>query len=446
MRNLTQDDIGKVILQFAFPVFLGQIIQLFYSITDTWIIGKILGTSALAAVGSVCVISDMIVGFLIGLTNGFSVIAARYYGADNTKELNKTFASSLLFGTLAALFLTLFCIVFLPQLMHLMNIAPEHITEGTTYIKIILLGIVAPMFYNVLASILRATGDTKAALLFLLISTLVNVVLSMVLVGATSIGIAGASIATVISQLFSALLCFIYIYRRYPMLHLTKNSFSFSPKLARQLCISGLSMGLMNSLVAMGTVVLQSSINTFSANIIVAHYAARKLTGIFMTPFIVLGMTMTSYCGQNYGAKQFDRIRLGVKKSIFYSWIWCAFVVVMSYTIVPSLIKTITSTNVDEVIQMSTLYLRVDTLLYFVAAVIAISRNALQGIGDPITPIISSFIELVGKYLMVVFFVPKLGYMGIILSEPIVWILMVIPLIIKCRKNPVFSLGAYSSI
>ena len=403
MRDLTKDNISKVILQFAFPIFLGQIIQLFYSITDTWIIGKILGKDALAAVGSVCAISDMIAGFLIGLTNGFAVIAARYYGAKNTKELNKTFGSSLLFGTLTALFLTLFCIIFLPQIMVLMNIAPEHIADGTTYIKIILLGIAAPMLYNVFASILRAIGDTKASLLFLVIAMVLNVILNIVLVGTAHMGIAGSSMATVISQLFSAVLCFIYIYKRYPMLRLTKKSFSFNLKLAKQLCLSGLSMGLMNSLVLLGTLILQTSINTFSTNIIVAHYAARKLTSIFMTPFAVLGMTMTSYCGQNAGAKKMDRIRIGIKKSIFYSWIWCGLVVVLTYTVVPSLIKAITSTNTTEVIQTSTLYLKVDTLLYFVTAVISISRNALQGIGEHITPIVSSFIELIGKYLTVIF-------------------------------------------
>lgn len=439
MRDLTKGSIEKVILQFAFPIFLGQIIQLFYSITDTWIIGSLLGSNALAAVGSVCPISDMIVGFLIGLTNGFAVIAARFFGADDKEGLNKSFGASLVFGTIITLILTFVSVAFLPQLLDFVNIAPEHVTDGTAYIKIILLGMFASMLYNAFAGILRATGDTIAPLLFLLVSTILNVYLNYLFISAVHMGVAGSSTATIISQLFSAALCAVYIYKRYPVLHLHKNSFAISSKLAKQICASGLSMGLMSSLVALGTLILQSSINTFSNNTIVAHYAARKLTSIFMTPFVVLGTTMASYCSQNFGAYQFDRIKAGIKKSIFYSGIWCVVVVVISYTIVPFLIQAITSTKVDEVIQTSTLYLRIDTLLYFVPAVISIVRNALQGIGDHFTPIISSGIELGGKFLTVIFLAPRLHYMGIILSEPIVWVLMVIPLLIKLKNSTAFS-------
>jgi len=435
MKDLTKGSIGKSILQFAFPLFLGQIIQLLYSVTDTWIIGRIIGSDALASVGAVSPISDMIVGFLIGLTNGFAVIAARNFGAKNEEGLRKSFAGSLLFGTSIALLLTVFSIVFLPQLLAFVHIAPEHVAGGTAYIRIILLGMTASMLYNVLASILRATGDTKAPLLFLSLSVGLNILLNYTFIGFLHMGIAGSSTATVIAQLFSAILCFVYLYTRYPMLRLTRQSFLMNKTLVRQLCASGLSMGLMSSLVSLGTLFLQTSINTFSTNTIVAHYSARKLTSIFMTPFSVLGMTMASYCSQNYGAGQYDRIRKGLKKSILFSWVWCVFVIVITYTLAPVLIQAITSTTSAEVIKTATLYLRVDTLFYFIPAVISLSRNALQGIGDHLTPIISSSIELIGKLLTVILLAPRLNYMGIIISEPIVWILMVIPLIVMLLRN-----------
>lgn len=438
MKDLTKGNISKVILQFAIPIFLGQIIQIFYGITDTWIIGRILGDNALAAVGAVTPINDLIVGFLIGLTNGFAIITAQFFGAKDKEGLNKSFAASLLFGTLTALILTIISIAFLPNILSLINIAPEHIDNGTNYIRVILLGMIASMLYNVYASTLRAMGDTKAPLIFLVISAILNIVLDYMLVGSAHMGVAGASIATVFSQLISALLCFVYIQKKYPILHLTKKSFNFDTRLVKKLCSSGLSMGLMSSLVSLGTLLLQSSINTFSTNIIVAHYAARKLTSIFMMPYSILGMTMASYCSQNYGAGKYERIRIGIKKSLCLSWIWCIAVIAISYTIVPYLIKAITSTNVDEVIQTGSLYLRVDTLLYFVAATITILRNSLQGIGEHITPIISSAIELIGKFLTVIFLAPLLGYMGIIISEPIVWALMVIPLIVKMKKSIIF--------
>lgn len=445
MKDLTKGNIDKVILQFTLPILLGQIIQLLYSITDTWIIGSILGDNALASVGAVTPISDMIIGFLVGLTNGFAVIAARYFGGKDNDGLNKSFGGSLLFGIITSIIFTILSVTFLPSIMKLMNIAPHQTADGTAYIKVLLIGMTACMLYNVFASILRAIGDTIAPLIFLIISVFINIILVYAFVGGIHMGISGASIATVIAQMISAILCFIYIYKRYPILHLTRNSFRLPRSLANQLYASGLSMGLMSSLVSLGTLILQTSINTFSTNIIVAHYAARKLTNIFMTPFGVFGMTMASYCSQNFGAGNYERIRIGIKKSIFYSWIWCAIVVVISYTIVPFLIKTITSTNSDEVINTGTLYLHIDTLLYFVTAVITITRNSLQGIGDHLTPIISSAIELIGKFLTVIFLTPLLGYMGIIISEPIVWVLMVIPLIVMLKKSIIFNKHKYET-
>jgi len=439
MKDLTKGSIDKVILQFALPILLGQFIQLLYGITDTWIIGNILGDNALAAVGSVTPIGDMIIGFLVGLSNGFAIIASRYYGAKDDDGLNKSFGGSLLFGLLTALIFTILSVTFLPLILKVMNIAPAEAADGSAYIKVLIIGMTASMLYNVFASILRAIGDTIAPLIFLVISVFINIVLVYTFVGGMHMGIKGASEATVISQLISAILCFIYIYRHYPILHLTKNSFSFHSGLAKQLCASGFSMALMSSLVSLGTLILQTSINTFSTNTIIAHYAARKLTSIFMTPFGVLAMTMASFSSQNYGANKYNRIRTGIKKSIFYSWIWCVFVIVISYTIVPFLIKVITSTNSDEVIHTGTLYLQVNTLLYFVTAVIVVLRNSLQGIGDIFTPIVSSVIELVGKFLTVILLTPVLGYMGIIISEPIVWVLMVIPLIIMMKRSVVFQ-------
>lgn len=439
MRDLTKGAPGKVILRFALPIFLGQLFQLFYTLTDTWIIGRVLGDNALAAVGSVTPLSDMIVGFLIGLTNGFGVITAYWFGAKEEKEINRSFGGSLLFGTLTSIVFTVLSVALLPQFLTFVHVQPEHIAGATAYIKVILLGMFTAMLYNVFASTLRAIGDTVAPLIFLVISALLNIGLDFLLVAGLRMGIAGASIATVIAQLISALLCVAYITKKYPLLKLSKDSFRLNTDMTRQLWMSGLSMGLMNSLVMMGTLILQGAINLFSSSIIVAHYAARKLTHLFMIPFAVLGMTSASYCGQNYGAGFYERIRTGIKKCILYAWIWCTGVILVTYLFAPAMIQMITSSRDREIMLTASLYLQVDTLFYFVTAVISVSRNALQGIGDHVTPIISSGIELLGKVLTVLFLAPTLAYFGIIISEPIVWILMVIPLIFKLRKSNVYQ-------
>ncbi|MCM1468819.1 MAG: MATE family efflux transporter, partial [Alistipes sp.] len=241
----------------------------------------------------------------------------------------------------------------------------------------------------------------------------------------------GAAAATVLSQTAAFLLCAVYMWRKYDFLRIRKEDLKIDRVMAKRLLTSGLSMGFMQSLVSLGTVSLQSAINTFGTNIIVAHSAARKITELFMLPFSVFGMTMTTYCGQNLGAGRIDRIKAGIRDALLLAWGWCALVVLASYTVAPFLIRAVTAATEEEVIATASLYLRVDTVLYFVTAVITVFRNALQGIGDCVVPVISSFIELAGKVLVVVFLTPRLAYWGIILAEPIVWVLMVIPLIIR---------------
>lgn len=439
MKDLTKGSPGKLIIQFAIPIFIGNIFQLFYSLVDTRIVGSILGNDALAAVGATSTMNNLIIGFLIGLTNGFAIWVARDFGAHNEMGMRKDVAGTLKLGLLISIVLTVLSVAFLPDILRLLNMPVDLMEDGISYIRVILLGMTAAMLYNVCASVLRAMGDTFTPLCFLIFSTLMNIGLDYGFILGLGTGVEGAAYATVISQSVAALLCFIYIWKCYPVLHLSRSDFKIDRQLTKSLLTSGFSMGMMQSLVSLGTVALQGAINTFGTHTIVAHTGARKITEIFMLPFSVLGMTMATYCGQNLGAGQVDRIRKGLKQVILAAWIWCAIVIVASYTIAPYLIQMVTATKIQEVIDTATLYLRVDTLLYFVPALISILRNALQGLGDHVTPIFSSGIELVGKVLVVIFLTPKLAYMGIILAEPIVWVLMVIPLIIRILTLPVLK-------
>ena len=436
MKELTSGRPGRLILAFALPIAIGNIFQLCYSFADVWIVGNILGNDALAAVGATTTLNDLIVGFLIGLTNGFAVITAQKFGAKDMDGMRSSAAHTVMLGTAFSAVLTALSLIFLDPILIALNIPPEHFENAKAYVGVILAGMTASMVYNVCASILRAIGDAVTPLIFLVISAVMNVVLDYLLIAKTSLGVAAAAYATVISQAVSAVLCLVYMYIRYPQLHLTGKDFVFNKELTRSLFSCGISMGLMSSLVCFGTVALQSSINTFGTNIIVAHTAARKLTGFFMMPFAVFGMTMSAYCAQNYGAEKYGRIRRGVFTTVLYAWIWCGVLFVLIYGFAPQMLKLITSTEVPEIIDTADLYLRVNCLLYFVTAVISVFRNSLQGIGDHRTPIISSGIELIGKVMVVMFLSDRLGYWAIIVSEPIVWVLMVIPLIVKLLGNP----------
>lgn len=338
-----------------------------------------------------------------------------------------------------AILISFISVTFLTPILKILNVSEELFEQSYGYIRAILLGIVATMFYNAFASVLRAIGDTVAPLIFLIIACGVNIALDLYFILELKTGVVGAAWATVISQGLSVLLCMIYMWWRYPIFHLKLEDFRLNFSLIKKLYASGLSMGMMMSFVYFGTLALQIAINTFGTNTIVAHTAARKLTEFFMLPFGVMSITMATYCGQNKGAKRPDRIKIGIWQAIYITWLWTVLIIILSYTVAPKLVYMVTGTSFEEIVKTAEKYLRINTLFYFVPAVIAILRNAMQGIGDLITPIFSSLIELVGKVMIAFFLAPKIHYMGIIIAEPIVWVLMVIPLIIMIIRNPIFK-------
>lgn len=439
MIDLTTGNPIKQMIKFALPVCLGNIFQLFYSLADTRIVGSTLGESSLASVGATTSISTLLIGFLSGMTNGFSIVVAQQFGEKNEKKIKKTVAASLFLGLIISVIISIISISFLDEILKILNVSEELYNESTLYIKVILLGITATMFYNAFAGILRAIGDTFAPLMFLIIACGLNIFLDLFFILKLDLGVSGAGLATVISQGFSVLLCIIYMWKKYPIFRVEKKDFFIKLELLKRLFYSGFSMAMMMSLVFFGTLALQTAINTFGTNIIVAHTASRKLTEFFMLPFSVFGITMATYCGQNKGANEPERIKKGIWQALFITWGWSVIVIILSYTIAPFLIYMVTGTTNREIILTSQKYLRINTIFYFVPATISILRNAMQGIGDHFTPIFSSGLELIGKISVVIFLVPSLEYFGIIISEPIVWVVMVIPLIIKIIKNPIFK-------
>lgn len=439
MIDLTTGNPIKQMIKFALPVCLGNIFQLFYSLADTRIVGSTLGESSLASVGATTSISTLLIGFLSGMTNGFSIVVAQQFGEKNEKKIKKTVAASLFLGLIISVIISIISISFLDEILKILNVSEELYNESTLYIKVILLGITATMFYNAFAGILRAIGDTFAPLMFLIIACGLNIFLDLFFILKLDLSVSGAGLATVISQGFSVLLCIIYMWKKYPIFRVEKKDFFIKLELLKRLFYSGFSMAMMMSLVFFGTLALQTAINTFGTNIIVAHTASRKLTEFFMLPFSVFGITMATYCGQNKGANEPERIKKGIWEALFITWGWSVIVIILSYTIAPFLIYMVTGTTNREIILTSQKYLRINTIFYFVPATISILRNAMQGIGDHFTPIFSSGLELIGKISVVIFLVPSLEYFGIIISEPIVWVVMVIPLIIKIIKNPIFK-------
>ena len=396
MKDLTKGSPSKVMISFAIPVALGNIFQLCYSLADTRVVGSTLGEAALAAVGATTSISTLFIGFLSGLTNGFALLIARQFGAGDKKGVTRYGAGCLLLGCITSVLLTFICVSSLPFILRLLNVPEALMGQSTAYIRAVLLGLLATMLYNGCASILRAVGDTTAPLLFLLFAAALNVALDLLFILKFGFGVAGAAWATVLSQSLSAIISLVYMFKRYPVFRFKPDDFKLKLREIKALYTSGLSMAAMMSLVFFGTLSLQCAINTFGQDIIVA--------------------------------------RTGICQALILTWIWSLGMILLSYTVAPWLIWLVTGSKNPAVLSNATWYLKTDTLFYFAPAAISILRNGLQGMGDHITPVFSSMIELIGKVICAFLLARIFQYWGIIMAEPIVWILMVIPLIIKARK------------
>jgi len=436
MKDLTKGSPLKIICLFSLPILLGRLFNLAYSLADMKILGYYLGKDALAAAGSVSSLYDLTSSFIIGLTNGFGVITAMHYGSGSIDKTKRSLTSSVTLSVFFSLSMTAVCFIALDPILDLLNVSGNVRQSASEYISIMLAGLVFSAFYNCLAASLRAVGDAYTPLIFLILSTILNILLDIAFVGPLKMGTRGAAAATVTSQIICAFLCHIYTFIRYKELRFGFRDLILQKETGiRALLSSGISMALMSSMVAFGTLSLQSAINSLGDNIVVAHSATRKLSLIYMLPFGVFGTSMATYSGQNYGAGRIDRIKEGIKVTVIISCIYSALCVLVSYTICPGIIEALTSTSETEIITNAVNYQKFDTLFYVVTAFISVYRNALQGMGEHKLPVISSFAELLGKLLIAIFLTPVLRYTAIIIAEPVVWIIMVIPLIYGIHKK-----------
>lgn len=435
--NMTEGNPIKLILQFAIPVFLGNLFQIFYGLIDTKIVGSTLGESALAAVGSVSILYNLLTGFFNGITLGFSVVSARHFGEGDMEKLKRSVAETILLGFIIAAIVITGVFVFLNSILSAMHVPTEQRKMAYAYISILVLGMFITLAYNMCANILRAIGDSMTPLIFLILAAVLNVILDYVCILVFSMGVGGAAVATVISQMVSVVLCVIHIKKNFPILQVKRRHFKLKKSEVTAMLSGGLSMGMMLSLVNLGTLILQAGINTLGTSVIVAHTAARKIFEIWGLPLTVLGSTMATYSGQNYGAGKYDRITSGLKISLILGCGWAVIILIMAYTISSPLVGFIASTNSKEILYWGSTYLKVDMIFEVVCVWIVLLRNTMQGIGDYRTPIISSLIEMACKIVFTMIFVKYFGYWAVIWTEPITWIIMVIPLIVMLIKNPV---------
>lgn len=433
--ELTKGNIIKGIVLFALPIYIGQLFSMLYGVIDTRIVGSVLGESSLASVSATSSLSELIIEFENGVSCGFGIILAQLIGAKNTERLKKTVAISACLITALSVLISLFCILFINPILKYMNVESEIEAAAKEYIIIILIGTVFLAIYNLLVAVLRSMGDSATPLAFLIVSNVMNIILDIAFVKHMKFGVAGAAWATVVTQIVCCVGCSIYLIKTKKELVIKLKDLVFEKELTVSLCKNGMSMGCMLSFVLLGSLVLQTAINELGTDIIVAHTAARRVTILCLIPFFSIGAAMSTYCGQNKGANQPERIKKGVTDSILISAVWWVISVAAVFLFSSKMITAITASESGTIIANAVKYLHVNSILFILPAVICILRNSLQGLGDTRTPLISSLIELFGKVLITYTLVAPLGYFGVIIAEPIVWTLMAIPLILKWRTE-----------
>ena len=420
-KDMTKGSPWRLIFFFTVPVLLGNIFQQLYSMVDTIIVGRFVSVQALAAVGATGSISFLVIGFATGITSGFGIVIAQKFGAGDEKAVRRSVGVSIVLCIIITIILTILSLTTSRFVLELMNTPDDIINDAVIYINIIYAGIFATIYYNMVASILRALGDSKTPLYFLMLSSILNVVLDLVLIINFHMGVAGAGIATVFSQFVSAVLCTIYTIKRYPILKLKKSDFRVNKTWAWAHLRVGLPMALQFSVTAVGVMVLQSALNVFGSEVIASFTAASKVETLVTQTMNSLGTTMATFCGQNLGAGKWRRIKKGMQVGMIFSAGCVLIAALINFTLGTAATRLFMTDPSDEIIGYARTYLYITTLFYPFLAAIYLFRNSLQGMGDAMIPMIGGVAELISRLGVAVILPIFIGYIGVCLASPAAW-------------------------
>ena len=401
-KDLTTGNPGKIIFNFTLPIFIGNVFQQFYSMADTIIVGKFVGTKALAAVGSTGTIMFLINGFILGMTAGFTVLTAQKFGAGDMKAMRKTVGNAAILAIIMSLIMTVL---------------------GMMAMKPLLGGIAAQMLYNFLSSVLRALGNSKVPLYFLILAALLNIVLDMVFIIAFHMGAAGAAWATVISQGISGILCLVYIVKAVPILHLHKEDWRPSGHLLKIQLAVGIPMALQYSITAIGTMMVQTALNLLGSTQVAAFTAANKIEQIVTQAYVAMGTTMATYCAQNIGAGKIKRIRQGFKSITIMGSIYSVVVAAIIMTVGKYMTYLFLSGDLTEIMHSVDIYLKCVGTFFIPLTVVNVYRNGIQGMGYGLLPMMAGVAELVGRGVVAMIAAGQKSYFGVCMASPAAWIL-----------------------
>ncbi|MBQ8233460.1 MAG: MATE family efflux transporter [Lachnospiraceae bacterium] len=419
--DMTKGKPAGLIARFIIPIIIGNIFQQLYSMADTIIVGRFVGVEALAAVGSTGAVTFLILGFTQGLTTGFTVLTAQRFGAGDREGMKKSIGSAVILSAFVAVFMTAVSMRSMDWLLTVMNTPEDIFDMAKSYIMIICAGIFSNVLYNLLASIMRAIGNSVVPLVLLLISSVINIVLDYVLIVYGHMGVAGAAYATVISQAAAGLLCLIYMMKCVPVLHVEKHHFALDVQCIRNQLAVGIPMALQFSITAVGTILVQAALNLLGSTVVASYSVSSKVEQLVSQPFCAMGVTMATYCAQNRGVNDLDRIQKGVKIANIMSAIYAVVIYGVIYMVLPHIIGLFVAGDIGEVYGYARTFVIICGAFFIPLGMIFIFRNALQGCGFGFLPMMGGVVELVSRSAMAFVAARLLSYEGVCMANVAAW-------------------------
>lgn len=427
INDMTKGAPLKLLLLFSVPLLIGNIFQQLYNIADIVIVGRTLGMNALAAVGATSPVFFFLMFVVVGLTNGFAVITGQRFGAKDPVGVRRSVTVSTVLSSVFTIVFSVLLGLFMNVILGWMNVPREIYKDAFGYIQIVVAGLISANAYNLLASIVRALGDSKTPLYFLIFASLLNIVLALLFILKFGWGVPGSAVAVVISQAVSACLCVVYVKKRFPILHLKLDDWKFAIKkesipFAMEHLKVGIPMALQYSILGIGILIIQSVCNTFGPDVIAAFTAALRIEQIATLPMVSFGVALAAYTAQNFGANNYSRIRAGVKRSSLINISLSIIMAILIHFWGSDVVGIFLGQAETEIIKIAREYLWISTIFYFFLGQIFIFRNALQGMGEAVLPLAASIAELVIRSFAAVYLAVKFSYFGIFYAGPIAWV------------------------
>lgn len=438
VKDMTNGSPSKHILGFAVPMLFGMLFQQFYNLVDTIIVGKTLGVEALAGVGATGSINFMIIGFCMGVCNGFVIPVAQCFGAKKPADLRKYVFNGYICSIVFAIVLTLASVIFCRRILIIMNTPADIIDHAYNYIVVIFIGIPTVFLYNMVSGVIRSLGDSKAPVVFLVLSSIINVVLDFFLILVCKMGVAGAGWATVTSQLISGLTCLIYMYKKYDILKGDKSERVLDRRFITNLCMNGVPMGLQYSITAIGSTILQAAVNTLGSTYVAAMTAGSKMFNFTCCPFDALGSTMATYAGQNVGAAKIKRLGQGVRSAMIIGSVYSVLSLIALYFTTDYIALLFVNASETTIIALTRQFILASACFYIPLTGVNVVRFCIQGMGFSVFAISAGILEMIGRAFAAIILIPSIGFMGACLASPIAWIAadaFLFPAFIHCAKK-----------